>query len=144
MSLDRKPIITDAVRAKIRKQHPREGKKLQVKKRVMGKWRTHPVDKMVKIANFIEASNPELAAKIWMRLLDSCELEEKAKKTFIPIPVDDIRVEPDFDKLLNDLEGNKTDGNIKAGSDTSSMASGSSLLQVETSPEEDLRRNKPE
>lgn len=67
-----------------RARGPQEPKRLQVKKRVLGKWKTHPVDKMVRIANFIEASNPELAAKIWMRLLDSCELEEKAKKGYMP------------------------------------------------------------
>lgn len=84
---------------------PREPKKLQVKKRVMGKWKTHPVDKMVRIANFIEASNPELAAKIWMRLLDSCELEEKAKKGYMPPPAgNESAAEAEAMKALEELE----------------------------------------
>lgn len=66
---------------------PRSGsepKKLQVKKRLLGKWRKHPVDKLVELANFLETTNPVFAAKVWIRLLDSCELEENKKRTASP------------------------------------------------------------
>lgn len=51
-----------------------------VKRRVRGKFKIHPVDKLISIAKFIEATNPEFAAKIWIRLLDSCEMEERKQK----------------------------------------------------------------
>ena len=115
---------------------PREPKKLQVKKRVMGKWKTHPVDKMVRIANFIEGSNPELAAKIWMRLLDSCELEEKAKKTFMPPGVpNESAAEAEAMKALEEAE---KDDQATPQSSSHGMAAGPVDIQVETSPEEDL------
>lgn len=81
-------------------------KTLDVKRRLLNKWQTHPVDKLVKIANFIEPTNPELAGKIWMRLLDSCELEERKKKDTLP-PIEKGEETPsDLEnlKLLEELE----------------------------------------
>lgn len=115
---------------------PREPKKLQVKKRVMGKWKTHPVDKMVKIANFIEASNPDLAAKIWMRLLDSCELEEKVKKGFMPPPVgNESAAEVEAMKALEEAE---KDEQATPQSNSNGMAARPVDVQAEAGSEEDL------
>ncbi len=115
----------------------REPKKLQVKKRVMGKWKTHPVDKMVKIANFIEASNPDLAAKIWMRILDSCELEEKAKKSFMPPSVgDESLAEREAAKALEEAEKDD-EATPQSGSD--GLERRETDLQAKTCPEKDLQ-----
>lgn len=115
---------------------PREPKKLQVKKRVMGKWKTHPVDKMVKIANFIEGSNPELAAKIWMRLLDSCELEEKAKKGYMPpVAGNESVAEAEAMKALEEAE---KDDQATPQSSRNGMENGPVDVQVEAGSEEDL------
>jgi hypothetical protein len=96
---------------------------LDTKRRLLAKWRTHPVDKLVRIANFIEATNPEMAAKIWIKLLESCELEERKKKDFLP-PVDKSEEvtlsEKDALKILEDIENGQTQA--LADSDTNSMA----------------------
>jgi regulator of protease activity HflC (stomatin/prohibitin superfamily) len=92
---------------------------------------------MVRIANFIEASNPELAAKIWMRLLDSCELEEKAKKGYMP-PVAGNESAAEAE-ALRALEEAEKDDQVTPQSDSNGVADGAASLQAETSPAEDLR-----
>ena len=114
-----------------------EPKRLNVKKRVLNKWKTHPVDKMVRIANFVEATNPDLAAKIWMRLLDSCELEEKQKKGFMP-PVAAGSANDAEAEALRQLEEMEKDEPANPQSDSDGLENGSADLQAETSPEEDL------
>src|SRR5260370_12434706 len=78
--------------------------RLDVKRRILLKWHTHPVDKLVKIANFIEVTNPDLAGKIWMRILDSFELEEKKhKEIFPPIAEQTFSLtKPDALKIFDD------------------------------------------
>jgi hypothetical protein len=112
-------------------------KPLNVKKRVLGKWKTHPVDKLVKIANFAEALNPELSAKIWLRLLDSCEGEEKKKKGYMPptSTTDTKATEIDADTLLKDLE---QDEQSTTEGDSEGLGNGTPVLQTETRPTEDL------
>lgn len=147
MSLDRKPpgnpnMVKGHKMSQNRKTT--EPKKLQVKKRLMGKWRTHPVDKLVSLANFIEATKPEMCAKIWLRLLDSCELEEHKKKGSLP-PItsgeEHTNSDEDAMRLLEEME--KTDETTPA-SNPLSMAEGPTEVQAETSSEEDLRRDPPE
>ena len=115
---------------------PREPKKLQVKKRVMGKWKTHPVDKIVKIANFVEARNPELAAKLWVRLLDSCELEEKAKKSFLPPAVGNESVAEAA--AMKALEEAEKDDQATPQSGSDGLENRPVDVQIEAGPEEDL------
>lgn len=114
-------------------------KSLDVKKRLLGKWQTHPVDKLVKLANFIEPSNPELAGKIWLRLLDSCELEERKNKNSLPpmIAGEETTSEIDALKQLEEIENGSTK-QINSSSDSVGMAPGEITVQTETVPTEDL------
>lgn len=126
---------------KLSQNRPKEPKKIQVKRRLLGKWKTHPVDKLVSIANFIQATNPEFSGKIWMRLLDSCELEENKKKSSMPpsfTPDEKHMSEEESLKLLEEMEKNDAS---TSKDDTTSVATGSSEVQAQTSPEEDLRSN---
>jgi hypothetical protein len=119
-------------------------KPLDVKRRLTGRWRTHPVDKLVRIANFIEATNPEMSAKIWIRLLDSCEGEERKKKGSLP-PVPDAKTSPseiDADAVLKELE--QDESIPPAESNRPSVAAGETLLQAEAGAEEDLSGNQAE
>ena len=116
---------------------PYEPKRLNVKKRVLNKWQTHPVDKMVKIANFVEATNPDLAAKIWMRILDSCELEEKQKKGFLP-PVSAVSASDAEAEALRQLEEIEKDEPVNPQSDSDGLENGPIDLQVEAGSEENL------
>lgn len=114
---------------------------ISVKKRVIGKWRTHPVDKLVTIANFIQATNPEFSGKIWMRLLDSIEAEErKNKSSQSPVPISETTIPESDDKLLEELEQNGF--SQTTSSKDSSMATGTTQISPEASPETDLREHK--
>lgn len=113
--------------------------KLNTKRRLFGKWHTHPVDKLVRVANFLEASNPEMCAKIWIRLLDACEEEERKNKGAMSPIVQDTATSaiptPD-DKLLDELE-NHGSGAITSSKNTS-VETGEADLPVEASAESDL------
>jgi hypothetical protein len=117
--------------------------RLDSKRRLLGKWRTHPVDKLVKIANFIEATNPEMAAKIWIRLLDSCELEERKRKDTLP-PVSEGEIETPTEeealRILKEIENGQQEA--LAGSHSNGLATGTTPIQVETGPTEDLSGHK--
>jgi hypothetical protein len=83
-----------------RKTHP------QVKERLLGKWQTHPVDKLVELANRVTASNPELAVQIWTNLLKYFEptkkpVESAPEKTTVE---DSKLAAEETHRLLEELE----------------------------------------
>jgi hypothetical protein len=116
---------------------PQKNKKLDVKRRLLGKWQTHPVDRLVKIANFIETQNPEFAGKIWIRLLDACVEEDRKIKSSLPPITErtDTPIETDPEKLLEDLENGTGSG------DCTSVAERTAPLQVEAGAAADLQGN---
>lgn len=124
------------------KSGPLEPKKLQVKKRLLGKWHKHPVDKLVELAHFLETSNPIFAAKIWIRLLDSCELEENKKKTASPPLASEAEAGASIDamKLLEEAEAHGE--SITPQSNTIGLGDGTAVIQIETGTEEDLQGDK--
>jgi len=120
---------------------PKGGPKLAlgVRRRLSGKWKTHPVDKLVTIANFIQATNPEFAGKIWIRLLDAWEAEErKAKGSMSPVAVDDsTKFNPNDTKLLEEFEN--YDSSTIADNKDDGVAERKAEVSLEAGPEEDLR-----
>ena len=119
--------------------------RLDSKRRLLGKWKTHPVDKLVRIANFIEATNPEMAAKIWIRLLDSCELEERKRKdTLPPIESDEKTETPTEAESLKILEEIENGQKALAGSNSDGLAAGPTPIQTETGPAQNLPGYKEE
>lgn len=120
------------------KNGPSEPKKLQVKKRLLGKWRKHPVDKLVELANYLQSSNPVFAAKVWIRLLDSCELEENKKRTASPPLASEAEAGASIDamKLLEEAEAH---GDSTPQSNPTGLGHGKIELQAEAGPETNLQ-----
>lgn len=107
-----------------KKTHP------NVKERLLGKWQTHPVDKLVEIANHIQASNPEKAAEIWTNLLKYFEPTKK------PVEVAPEKTTPEESKaaaeetmkLLREIEENGYKQPDSKGSNGPSVEPGSSQV----------------
>lgn len=82
-------------------------KKFQVKERLLGKWKTHPVDRLVAIANALEAKGlAEEAAEIWMNLLKYFEptkkpVESAPEKT---TPEESVEAAEETFRLLQEME----------------------------------------
>ena len=117
-------------------------KKFQVKERLLGKWQTHPVDKLVKIANFLESSGRmEEAADIWTNLLKYFEPTKK------PVECEPEKASPEGSvesaeetfRLLQELEQNGL-GTTKSGEGTS-VEAGPVDIPSETSSKTDLPRH---
>jgi hypothetical protein len=114
-------------------------KTLDVKRRILLKWNTHPVDKLVRIANFVEATNPDLCAKIWLRILDSCELEERKNKNSLP-PITEAAettTEADALKILEEIENGRAKEAIPP-SNSNGLETRETNIQTETSSTEDI------
>ena len=82
-------------------------KKYQVKERLLGKWQTHPVDKLVKIANALEGSGRfEEAAEIWTNLLKYFEPTKKPVEVAPEksTPEESAEAAEETFKLLQELE----------------------------------------
>ena len=114
-----------------RKTHP------QVKERLLGKWQTHPVDKLVEIANRVTATDPKMAAEIWTNLLKYFEptkkpVESAPEKT---TPEEAKEAAEETFKLLQEIENN---GFNPASGKEPSLADGQTQVPPETSPETDL------
>jgi hypothetical protein len=114
-----------------KKTHP------QVKERLLGKWQTHPVDKLVELANRVTASNPELAVQIWTNLLKYFEptkkpVESAPEKT---TPEEAKEAAEETFKLLQEIENN---GFHPTSGKGTSMAPGASQIQPEAGPEANL------
>ena len=113
----------------------------QIKERLLGKWKTHPADKLVELANFVATSDPKLAAEIWTNLLKYFEptkkpVESAPEKTS---PEESKEAAEETFRLLQELEN----GSIPDGSDQGSgVETGTTQVPSETSPKEDLREHK--
>lgn len=101
-----------------KKSHP------SVKERLLGKWKTHPVDKLVSIANFIEASDPSRAAEIWADLLKYFESSKKpvAATPGKTTPEESRLAAEEAHRLLKEIEDNgykqDTEGSNGSGVET--------------------------
>ena len=114
------------------KTHP------NVKERLLGKWKTHPVDKLVELANRITAEDPKMAAEIWTNLLKYFEptkkpVESAPEKT---TPEEAKEAAEETFKLLQEIENN---GFNPSRSKESGLETGQTQVPPEASPETDIR-----
>jgi hypothetical protein len=114
-----------------RKTHP------NVKERLLGKWQTHPVDRLVELANFVGTSNPELAVQIWTNLLKYFEptkkpVESAPEKT---TPEEAKEAAEETFKLLQEIENH---GFNPTGSQATGVEPGTTQVPSETSAEANL------
>lgn len=118
----------------------------KVKERLLGKWKAHPVDKLVIIANYLFATGvPDHmieAAAIWSNLLKYFEPTKKPveiapEKT---TPEESAAAAEETYKLLEELE-NVGLSQI-ASSKGNGVENGPSPVSPETSPKEDLSGHK--
>lgn len=120
-----------------KKTHP------QVKERLLGKWQTHPVDKLVEIANRVSASDPKMAAEIWTNLLKYFEPTKKPVET-VPVqntPEESVAAANETYRLLEEIEKHGLGGDTQ-GSQGTGMAPGAADVPPQTRPEEDLPEHK--
>lgn len=114
-------------------------KKFQVKERLLGKWQTHPVDKLVKIANALETSGRyEEAAQIWTNLLKYFEPTKKPVET-VPektTPEESVEAAEETFKLLQELEQHGLEP--AKGSEGDGLETGKTDVSPETSSEKNL------
>lgn len=120
-----------------KKTHP------QVKERLLGKWQTHPVDKLVEIANRVTATDPKMAAEIWTNLLKYFEPTKKPVET---IPTqntveESVAAAQETFRLLEEIEKNGL-GSDTQGSQGSGVETRAADVHAQASPEENLPRHK--
>lgn len=119
------------------------GKKLQIKERLLGKWKTHPADKLVKIANMLEANGKfEEAADIWENLLKYFEPSKKPVETKPEPsnPDESAEAAEETFKLLQELEQNGF--NKDESSKGSSVEVGTTAIPPKTSSKTNLSGHK--
>jgi hypothetical protein len=114
-------------------------KKYQIKERLLGKFQTHPVDRLVKLANALEGNGKfEEAAAIWENLLKYFEPTKKPvecapeKST----PKESVDAAEETFKLLQELEQHGIEP-IKS-SEGDGLAKGPVVIPSEASPKTDL------
>lgn len=118
-------------------------KKFQVKERLLGKWQTHPVDKLVKIANALEGNGRyEEAAEIWTNLLKYFEptkkpVEVAPEKT---TPEESAEAAEETFKLLQELEQHGLKSTESSEGD--GLETGTTDVSPEASPKTDLSGHK--
>lgn len=118
----------------------------KVKERLLGKWKTHPVDKLVTIANFLTSiGTPDSlveAATIWTNLLKYFEPTKKPveiapEKT---TPEESAAAAEETYKLLEELENAGL--SQTASSKGNGVESGTTPVSSKASPKEDLSGHK--
>lgn len=117
---------------------PRGLNHLKVRERLLGKHKTHPVDKLVQLANLVAVTDPELAAEIWLKLLSYMEPAKKPVETAPEkpgTPEDSKAAAEAAHHLLQELEN---DSNREGSSGTPSVANRKPEIQAEAGSEEDL------
>lgn len=120
-----------------------KGKKFNIKDRLLGKWKTHPADKLVMLANDMEGRGEyEEAAKIWANLLKYFEPSKKPveSKPEPTNPEESAEAAEETFKLLQELEQNGPD-QIE-GSKSNGLESGKTAIPPKTSSKEDLSGDK--
>lgn len=103
------------------------GAPLKVKNRLLGHWKTHPVDRLVRLANDLEAHGKiEEAAKIWENLLKYCEPTKKPVEQPPELPTtpeESKAAAEETYKLLEELERQGGPSPVKS-SETPSLGTG--------------------
>lgn len=119
------------------KSHP------HVKERLLGKWKTHPVDKLVEIANRVSASDPKMAAEIWTNLLKYFEPTKKPVEVTPEknTPEESVLAAQETFRLLEEIEKNGLNGDTQ-GSQRPGVETGTADVSAQASPEEDLPEHK--
>lgn len=101
----------------------------KVSVRLLGKWKIHPVDKLVELAKLVATSDPELAADIWLKLLQYMEPTKKPVETTPEknTPEGSKEAAEETLKLLKELEdGTNTEGS----GDKSGLVDGEPEIQA--------------
>ena len=120
-----------------------KGKKYNIKDRLLGNWKTHPVDKLVLLAHAMQARGEyEEAAKIWANLLKYFEPSKKPveSKPELSNPEESVGAAEETFKLLQELEQHGT--NKDEGGEGSGLADGTVVIPLKTSPEKNLPGHK--
>jgi len=120
-----------------------KGKKFNIKDRLIGKHKRHPVDELVRIAKLLESNGKyEEAADIWTNLLKYVEPAKKPveSKPEPSNPEESAEAAEETYKLLQELEQHGLD-EIK-GSERDGLESGKADVSPKTSPEKDLPGHK--
>ena len=119
------------------------GKKVGVKDRLLGKWKAHPADKLVMLANYLTNKGDfEEAAKIWQNLLRYFEpskrpVESAPEKS---TPEESAEAAEDTFRLLQELEQHGFSKD-KSG-EKPSVENRTPLVPPKTGAEKDLPRDK--
>ena len=119
------------------------GKKYNIKDRLLGKWKTHPADQLVKLARALEDREEyEEAAKIWENLLKYFEPSKKPveSKPEPASPEESAEAAEETFKLLKELEQNGPDQTESSEGD--GLEGGKASLSLKSSPEKDLPGHK--
>lgn len=122
-----------------------KGKKFNIKERLLGKWKTHPADRLVVLANAMEARGEfEESSKIWENLLKYFEPSKKPveSKPEPTNPEESAEAAEETFKLLQELEQNGLDQT--KGSERDGLEGGKTVVPPKTGSKEDLSGHKKE
>lgn len=123
-----------------RKRGP--GVAITVEKRMLKKHKTHPLDKLVQLATWLEVGEKYTeAADIWLKLLPYFDSVKKPVKMVIPIEEDEPIAPEHSDKLLKELE-NGTSGT--QSSEGPRLGARAVNVPIQTGTESDVREHKEE
>lgn len=120
-----------------------KGKKFNIKDRIIGKWRTHPADELVKLARAMEQRGEyEESAKVWANLLKYFEPSKKPveSKPEPSNPEESAEAAEETYKLLQELEQNGLDQT--KGSERDGLESGKADIPPKTSSKTDSSGHK--
>lgn len=114
-----------------------------VTKRLLGKWKTHPVDKLVQMAQYLEAkAQYGLAAEIWLKLLPYFDAPKKADRVKTILQDFPAPAEPEQDPT-SILEALENDGRPSPqSSERPGLETGPSQIPSKASSEGDVREPK--
>ena len=120
-----------------------KGKKFNIKERLLGKWKTHPADRLVLLANAMESRGEyDEAAKIWANLLKYFEPSKKPVESSLEktTPEESADAAEETYKLLQELEQNgisKDEGGKRSG-----LADGAPVIPLKTRSKKNLPGHK--
>ena len=119
------------------------GRKYNIKERLLGKYKTHPVDRLVVLANALEARGQfEEAAKVWENLLKYFEPTKKPVESAPEkaTPEGSVEAAEETFRLLQEMEqdGLKPTESSKGNG----LEIGPTNVSPEASPETDLPGHK--
>ncbi len=120
-----------------------KGKKFNIKERLLGKWKTHPADRLVLLANAMEHRGEyDEAAKIWANLLKYFEPSKKPVESPPDPrnPDESVEAAEETYKLLQEIEQNglsEDEGSKKPG-----LADGAPIVPLKTCSKKNLPGHK--